>query len=171
MPVDLRGTASGLRHVAAVVAAVLDALARAERASPTPPKDAESLRLLLVEDDANPATGVARELGGRGCLVRVTRAGASMRRTLEAWPCHAVVLDCWSQADTAEEIEAILRSDRRFAIVALVCFGLPHDSGVRRAALALGCDVVVSRNDGVDRLLDAILACVARPDRGAMTFR
>ncbi len=162
---------AGIAQVARVVGALFDALDAACAMRPAAPAQAATLRVLLAEDDSALARQIATELEVRGCTVRVESASADLRQHLTVWPCHAVVLDCRAHARSAAAIAAFLRAEPALAAVSLVCFGLEHQTDVRRAALAAGCDAVVARNDGIDRLLDVIRGCVARPDRGEMTFR
>jgi DNA-binding NarL/FixJ family response regulator len=67
-----------------------------------------------------------------------------------------------------------LRREPRFARIALVCYSIERDPQILRAVRKAGCDAVVAKDDGVERLLESLRtsveqaagACPAPPDPG-----
>jgi CheY-like chemotaxis protein len=156
-----------LDRLAAPMQAVLAELGQAHADALEGEAAAESvaLRVLLVEDDPGQALAISAQLEERGCVVR-SEAGADLLwQALTLWPCHAVVLDYWLRGETATDAVATLRREPRFAQIALVCFSVERDPQILRAVLDAGCDAVVAKAEGTDRLLDVVRDCVARPDR------
>jgi two-component system phosphate regulon response regulator PhoB len=129
------------------------------------PLAGRNLRVVLVEDDPAQASLTAAELEARGCCVQVEDSGDRLWLTLVQQPCDAVVLDYWLRAETAAEIAVALRREPQFARIALVCYSVERDEQVLRAVLAAGCDAVVAKDDGADRLFAAASAAVTRMRR------
>jgi CheY-like chemotaxis protein len=153
-----------VRRFATSVQDVLGELATAAPAvSSTPEAGAErDLRVVLVEDDPAQASLTAAELESRGCSVRVESGADHLWQTLALWPCDAVVLDYWLHADTATEIAIALRREPQFARIALLCYSVERDPQILRAVCKAGCDAVVAKDDGVERLLESMRESVGR---------
>jgi CheY-like chemotaxis protein len=151
-----------VRRFASCVQDVLGELAAASATvqSAPPAGAARNLRVVLVEDDPAQASLTAAELEARGCCVQVEDSGDRLWQTLVLQPCDAVVLDYWLHAETAAEIATALRREPQFATIALVCYSVERDEQVLRAVLAAGCDAVVGKDDGADRLFAAASAAV-----------
>ena len=85
-----------------------------------------------------------------------------------------VVLDYGLCAETVAGIAVSLRREPQFARVALVCYSIERDPQILRAVRKAGCDAVVAKDDGVERLLESLRtsveqaagACPAPPDPG-----
>lgn len=154
------------------VQSVLECLgeARAEEIQRVPATLSAALRLVLVEDDPEQAPSICAELEARGCVVRHEKGSDLLWQTMTLWPCHAVVLDYGLSGETAVEVAALLRREPRFEQVALICFTVEREPKILRAALEAGCDALVTKTEGIDRLLDVIRECVARPDRSGRTI-
>ncbi len=173
LTVSLRETpATLLDRMEVPVQSVLDCLgeARAEESQRVPATVFAALRLVLVEDDPEQAPSIGAELEARGCVVRHEKGSDLLWQTMTLWPCHAVVLDCWLAGETATKVAALLRREPRFAQVALICFTAEREPRILRAALEAGCDALVTKAEGIDRLLEVIRECVARPDRIGRTI-
>jgi CheY-like chemotaxis protein len=163
-----RGSELVWRFEACVQAVLAELAAFADSTQPSSARvDARDLRIVLVEDDPAQATLTAAELEARGCSVRVESGGDLLWQALALWPCHAVVLDYWLRAETAAEVAVALRREPQFARIALLCYSVERDPLILRAVLAAGCDAVVAKDDGADRLLEAVNEAVMRADRGA----
>lgn len=173
--VRMRGEAL-VRRFASSVQDVLGELAAASATAQSAPTTGTSrnLRVVLVEDDPAQASLTAAELEARGCSVRVESGADRLWQTLALSPCDAVVLDYWLHADTASEIAIALRREPRFARIALVCYSIERDPQILRAVRKAGCDAVVAKDDGVERLLESLRtsieqaagACPMPPDPG-----
>lgn len=152
---------------------LLDEIDLTIRSKPPPvaaPDIDTRLRVLLIEDDPGQAMLIGAQLEARGCVVRVERGTDGLWQALALWPCHAIVLDYWLRGETAADIVPLLRSEPRFAHIALVCSSLRNDERLRRDAIAVGCDDAVGKAEGPDRLLDVLRVNVARADRSARRF-
>ena len=152
--------------------ALIDALERAAAAAQAmPPQlDVGALRVVLVAGDPARADLIARQLEARGCQVRIESGRHDLWQALARWPCHAVVFDGRPQDGSAVEIIRMLRREPAFARIALLCRDAGHDAQAQRMALEADCDAVLARHDDIDRLFEAICACVAREDRSARVF-
>ena len=153
----------------AAMRALIDALERAVESVRTEPMrlDTGSLRVVLVESDPAQARLSGSQLEARGCEVRIEDGSEQLWQALALWPCHAVVLGDRLQGETAAETIAMLRREPAFARVALLCWSHSQDAQARRATIEAGCDAVVARHDGVERLFEAVRACVAQDHRSA----
>jgi CheY-like chemotaxis protein len=153
--------------IGSILGSVLGELAAASATvqSAPPAGAARNLRVVLVEDDPAQASLTAAELEARGCCVQVEDSGDRLWLTLVQQPCDAVVLDYWLRAETAAEIAVALRREPQFARIALVCYSVERDEQVLRAVLAAGCDAVVAKDDGADRLFAVASAAVTRMRR------
>jgi CheY-like chemotaxis protein len=157
--------------LSAAVHALIDALERAVVSAQSMPMrlEAGSLRVVLVENDPVRARLMARQLGARGCEARESGSD-ELWQTLVLWPCHAVVLGDRLHGEIAAEMIMLLRREPAFARIALLCCSAEHAAQVPRSTIQAGCDAVVARDDGIDRLFEAICACVAQENRSASTF-
>lgn len=151
-----------VRRFATSVQDVLGELAAASATVHSAPLagTARNLRVVLVEDDPAQASLTAAELEARGCFVQVEDSGDHLWQALVLQPCDAVVLDYWLHAETAAEIATALRREPQFSNIALLCYSVERDEQVLRAVLAAGCDAVVAKDDGADRLFAAAVAAV-----------
>jgi CheY-like chemotaxis protein len=156
-----------LEHLLASVQAVLAGLSEvpAEEKAPASDPQATALRVLLVEDDPVQALLIRAKLEAHGCKVRWENGAELLWQALTLWPCHAIVLDYWLRGETAADVVATLRREPRFERLALVCFSVESDAQVLRALLEAGCDAVLAKSEGGDRLFDVVRECVARADR------
>jgi CheY-like chemotaxis protein len=123
---------------------------------------ARDLHVVLVEDDPAQASLTAAELEARGCSVRVESNADRLWETLAQRPCDAVVLDYWLRAETAAEIALSLRREPQFARIALICYSVERDPQILRAVGEAGCDAVVAKDDGVERLLESMRVSIER---------
>ena len=153
----------------AAMSALTDALERAVESVQTEPMrlDTGSLRVVLVESDPAQARSIGSRLEACGCEVRIESGSEQLWQALALWPCHAVVLGDRLQGDTAAETIMMLRREPAFARIALLCWSDSPDAQNRHALIEAGCDAVVARHDGVERLFAAIRACVAQDNRSA----
>jgi CheY-like chemotaxis protein len=152
--------------VAAVLAGLVDAGPPETSCRVEPPSSA--LRVLLLEDDPGQSAIICAELEARGCEIRREDSADLVWQTLTLWPAHAVVLDYWLRGETAIDVVAGLRREPRFARIALVCFSVESEPAVLRAVLDAGCDAIVAKSEGSDRLLEVVRTCAARADRSGM---
>lgn len=165
---DARDSASELAERLTVPMRALLEQLQSEADDTTSPQEAEvprALRVLIVEDDPGQAMLVGAQLESLGCEVRFESSGDRLWQTLTLWPCDAVVLDYWLRGETADELASMLRREPRFERIAMVCFTAENDPQVMRAALDAGCDAAIGKQEGVERLYQAIRESVARPDR------
>ena len=153
-----------VRRFAASVQDVLGELAAASASvrSAATVQDARDLHVVLVEDDPAQASLTAAELEARGCSVLVQSDTDRLWQSLARWPCDAIVLDYWLRAETATEIAISLRREPQFARIALICYSVERDPQILRAVAKAGCDAVVAKDDGVDRLFESMRASIER---------
>ena len=128
------------------------------------------LRIVLVEDDPAQAQLGAAQLEAQGCEVRVAADADTLWPTLLEWPCHAIVLDYWLHGETAMDISPRLRREPAFAAMALICYSAERDAAIVDGILAAGCDAMVDKAEGVERLLAQVRKQVARADRSGTDF-
>jgi len=160
-------------QLAAPVRSLLDELERLGAAAVAPESRLpESLRVLLLDGGRNDATlrAMVAHLEANACMVRRESEADRLWEALLIWPCHALVLDYGLPGKRLGETVAMLRSEPRFARIALVCSSARRDVDALRAAIDAGCDAALARTEGAAPLLAAMRDCVARPDRSGIRF-
>lgn len=134
----------------------------AEMGVSSSPTSTTPLRVILVEDDAEQAAAIAKSLRAADFVVSIAPRSDALWELITLWPCDALVVDYWLDRETALDIVRIVRHETSFAQVATICLTVETNPELLQELLSSGCDAVLSKNEPAQRLIDTVLAEVAK---------
>ena len=120
--------------------------------------------ILIVEDDADIATLLARFLGERGHAASIAADGPAMEAALATTAFDIVLLDIMLPGESGLVLCQRLRSTRSVGIIMVTALTEPGD---RVAGLDVGADDYVCKPFDLDELEARIRAVLRRRDTGA----
>jgi two-component system, cell cycle response regulator DivK len=130
--------------------------------APAPASWRASPLVLVVDDDQHGREGVSEYLVQHGFRVMEAADGAEALRKVE-WRCpHAVLLDLAIPRTDGWTVARQLRSDPRFARVAVVAWSAFDYPEQRRRAFDAGCDAFVQKPCDLSTLVPTLLEVLER---------
>lgn len=141
----------------------LDAAAlTVDRAALPRPGNETPLRVILIEDDAEQAAAIGKSLESAGFVVSIAPRSDALWELITLWPCDALVVDYWLDRETALDIVRIVRRETSFAQIATICLTVETNPELLQELLGSGCDVVLSKKEPAQQLIDTVRAEVAK---------
>lgn len=119
----------------------------------------ESLRILVVDDEAQIARVLRRSLAARGYEVQTAGDGEEALATFQSWPADLVITDLSMPNMTGLELCRRLRATSRVPIIVLSVKG---EERTKVAALDAGADDYITKPFGMDELLARVRATLRR---------
>lgn len=124
----------------------------------------ESLRILVVDDEAQIARVLRRSLAARGYEVQTAGDGEEALATFHSWPADLVITDLSMPNMTGLELCRRLRAVARVPIIVLSVKG---EERTKVAALDAGADDYITKPFGIDELLARVRAILRRAPTAA----
>ena len=124
----------------------------------------ESLRILVVDDEAQIARVLRRSLAARGYEVQTASDGEEALATFNTWPADLVITDLSMPNMTGLELCRRLRATSRVPIIMLSVKG---EERTKVAALDAGADDYITKPFGMDELLARVRATLRRAPTAA----